>query len=42
MKSEVNILMELDHCNIMKVYDSIDSGTKIHLIMEYIQGKSLY
>jgi serine/threonine-protein kinase NIM1 len=42
LKSEVNILRDLSHPNIMKMYDSVDTGTKIHLIMEYVQGKSLY
>jgi len=42
LKKEIEILKKLDHPNIIKLYDSIDTGIKVNLVMEYVQGKSLY
>ncbi|CDW77080.1 protein kinase domain containing protein [Stylonychia lemnae] len=42
LKKEIEILKKLDHPNIIKLYDSIDTGIKVNLIMEYVQGRSLY
>ena len=42
LKKEIEILKKLDHPNIIKLYDSIDTGLKVNLVMEYVQGKSLY
>eukprot|EP00347_Sterkiella_histriomuscorum_P003207 403365182 len=42
LKKEIDILRNLDHPNIIKLYDSIDNGLKVNLVMEYVEGKSLY
>ena len=39
---EIEILQKLDHPNIVKLFDTIDSKKYFHLIMEYINGSSLY
>ena len=42
MLREIEILKKLDHPHIIKLYDTIDSSKHYHLILEYIQGTSLY
>ncbi len=42
MKKEIEILGKLDHPNIIKLYDAIDTSHKVSLIMEYSSGKSLH
>ena len=39
---EIFILAILDHKNIVKLNEVIDSRSNVHLIMELCQGKSLY
>ena len=39
---EVQILQKLSHKNIVKLYESIDSAKELYLIMERIEGMSLY
>ena len=39
---EIYILAGLDHPNIMKLYEVIDSTIKCHLVMELCNGKNLY
>jgi len=39
---EIMLLKRLDHPNIVKLYDSIDTRKSLNLIMEHIEGKSLY
>ena len=39
---EIALLKRLDHPNIVKLYDSIDTRKSLNLIMEHIEGKSLY
>ena len=38
--SEVNILRELNHQNVVKYYDRVidRSATKIYIVMEYCEG----
>jgi len=36
LKKEIEILKKLDHPNIIKLYDSIDTGVKVNLVMEYV------
>ena len=42
MKQEIAILTRLSHPNIIKLHESVETSTKINLVMEYIKGKSLY
>jgi serine/threonine protein kinase len=43
LKAEISTLSELSHIGIMKFYDAIDEGgTKVSIIMEYINGNNLY
>lgn len=39
---EINLLQKLDHPNIVKFYESIDTNKTINLVMEHAKGKSLY
>ena len=39
---EIKLLYKLDHPNIMKLYESIDSLNSVHLVTEYIEGFSLH
>eukprot|EP00347_Sterkiella_histriomuscorum_P006749 403351578 len=42
LHSEIKILSQLEHPNIMTLYEVIDTRTNVNLIMELCQGKSLY
>ena len=39
---EMNILAKLDHIGIMKFVDSIDTGHRVNLVLEYVNGNNLY
>ena len=39
---EISLLQRLDHPNIVKFYESIDTNRTINLIMEHVKGKCLY
>jgi MAP/microtubule affinity-regulating kinase len=41
VKNEINILKQLDHVNIMKLYEVIDTKNHLYLVLEYIKGISL-
>ena len=41
VKNEINILKQLNHINIMKLYEVIDSSKYLYLVLEYINGMSL-
>jgi hypothetical protein len=41
VKNEINILKQLNHINIMKLYEVIDSSKYLYLVLEYIKGISL-
>ena len=41
VKNEVNILKQLNHENIMKLYEVIDTPSYLYLVLEYINGGSL-
>jgi serine/threonine protein kinase len=42
LKREVQILKSLSNEGIMKFIDLIDSGNKVNIILEYINGNNLY
>ena len=42
LKKEIEILGSLNHTGIMRFYDAIDSGHKISIIVEYVNGYNLY
>ncbi len=39
---EINLLKKLDHPNIVKLYESIDTRKSLNLVMEHVEGTSLY
>ena len=39
---EIYILAGLNHPNIMRLFEVIDSNSKCHLVMELCHGKNLY
>ena len=41
VKNEINILKQLNHINIMKLYEVIDTSKYLYLVLEYIKGISL-
>lgn len=41
IKEEINILKQLEHPNIVKFYDYIETNLKIYIIMEFIKGGTL-
>ena len=41
VKNEINILKQLNHNNIMKLYEVIDTPKYLYLVQEYIKGVSL-
>jgi serine/threonine protein kinase len=36
LKKEIEILKKIDHPNVIKLYDAVDTGMKVNLIMEYV------
>jgi len=42
LKSEVNILSNLDHPNIVKYFGTFEDENFIHIVMEYLKGHDLY
>lgn len=39
---EIKILSKLDHPNIVKLHESIDTPKYVYLVMEYARGESLH
>ena len=39
--NEIKILNQLDHINIMKLYEIIETSENLYLVLEYIKGNSL-
>ena len=39
---ELNILKQLDHPNIVKIFEYFQDETNVYLIMEYLRGGSLF
>ena len=42
LRAEISTLCHLEHPGIMKFYDAIDSGNKISIVVEYVNGNNLY
>lgn len=42
LRNEINICKELDHPNILKLYEAFESPQSISIIMEYLTGGNLY
>jgi len=41
VKREIKIMEKLDHCYVVKLYESIETQKQIHLVMELVRGSSL-
>ncbi len=41
LRREAKVLAQLNHPNIVQVYDFIDDGQTLALVMEYVQGQTL-
>ena len=41
LKNEINIMKKLDHENIIKLHESLQSSNNVYLVMDYINGGSL-
>ena len=41
LRQEIKILTHCDHPNILKLYSSFEDQSKIHLITEYLPGRTL-
>ena len=39
---EIFVLANMEHENIMRLYEVVDSRTHVHLVMELCHGKNLY
>ena len=39
---EIKILSKLNHPNVVKLYESIDSSKYVYLVMEFVQGESMH
>ena len=42
LRKEIQTMSKLNHAGIMKFYDAIDTGSKISIIVEYINGNNLF
>ncbi|KAK8813221.1 hypothetical protein WA158_002813 [Blastocystis sp. Blastoise] len=42
LKNEINILQQLDHPNIVKLYETYESADELYLVMELCTGGELY
>ena len=41
LQSEINLLKQLNHPNIVKYIDTIQSSDFLHIVLEYVEGGSL-
>lgn len=39
---EIKILSRLNHANVVKLYEAIDTPKYVYLVMEYVSGESLH
>jgi len=42
VSNEITILKELDHPNVLKLYEYFEEKEKVYLIYEYLQGGELF
>ena len=42
VKREIQVMQKLQHDNIMRMYDVIDSPKQLYIVLEYIQGQMLH
>ncbi|XP_060045140.1 myosin light chain kinase family member 4 isoform X2 [Erinaceus europaeus] len=42
VKNEINIMNQLDHVNLIQLYDAFESKNEIILVMEYVDGGELF
>ena len=42
VKREVQVMKKLQHHNIMRMYDVIDSPRQLYIVLEYVQGQMLH
>jgi len=42
LRNEVDILRQLDHPNIVRLYEVYEQGTKMYLVMQLLEGKALF
>jgi MAP/microtubule affinity-regulating kinase len=42
VRREVKLLQKLNHNNIVKIIDTVESNNHINIIMEYVAGGSLH
>ncbi|XP_013377299.1 PREDICTED: myosin light chain kinase family member 4 isoform X3 [Chinchilla lanigera] len=42
VKNEINVMNQLDHVNLIQLYDAFESKNDIILVMEYVEGGELF
>ncbi|KAJ8417719.1 hypothetical protein AAFF_G00225620, partial [Aldrovandia affinis] len=42
VKNEISVMNQLDHVNLIQLYDAFESRTNLTLIMEYVEGGELF
>lgn len=42
MRREIEILEKLNHKNIVRVFDTVESNNHVNIILEYVGGSSLH
>lgn len=42
VRREIKLLQKLNHRNIIKIYDTIETNNHVNIIMEYIGGASIH
>jgi len=42
VRREIEILEKLDHPNIVKIIDTLESNNHVNIIIEYVSGSSLH
>jgi calcium-dependent protein kinase len=42
LETELNVLKKMDHCNIIKFYETYTDGKRFHIVMELCNGGELF